>query len=251
VSPTLTTFLFEAANFLVLAAVLGWLFFKPVRQALADRRARLASEEQQAADKLADADRAQQQIDADRSQLQEELNELRAREVETARKQADQLLADARTAAARELEASHRRAVRLSETQQDRLAQAAALAAADTVAQLLEQIGGPEIHTALLRSACQHVRALSPEALAPVKVETATPLSSKDRAILDEALGPAAAGADYRTSKELGVGVRIATGQGLIDASASGLSGFARQALLKHINHRANHHNPLQQANDD
>ena len=40
-SPTLTTFLFEAANFLVLAAVLGWLFFKPVRQALADHRAGL------------------------------------------------------------------------------------------------------------------------------------------------------------------------------------------------------------------
>ena len=31
VSPSWVTFLFEAANFLLLAAVLGWLFFRPVR----------------------------------------------------------------------------------------------------------------------------------------------------------------------------------------------------------------------------
>lgn len=250
-SPTVTTFLFEAANFLVLAAVLGWLFFKPVRQALADRRSRLESEEQQAAERLSEAKDLQQQIATSRAHLQEELNSLRSRELEAARKQVDHLLADARAAAERELETGRRQAARVSETQQDRLAQAAALAAAETVGQLLRQIGGPEIHAALLRSACQQLRALPQDALAPVKVETATPLSSEDRATLDEALGPAAAGADYRTSKELGVGVRIATGQGLIDASASGLAGFARQALVKHINHRTNNHNPLRQANDE
>lgn len=250
-SPTVTTFLFEAANFLVLAGVLGWLFFKPVREAIADRQARITSEEHQAADKLADAERAQQKIEAARAQLQGELNEQRARELEAAKKQADQLITNARIAAELELEASHRQAARLSETQQDRLAQAATQAAADTVAQLLKQIGGPDIHSSLLRAACLQLREFPPNSLPPVKVETAEPLTDEDRAILDEALGTAAAGTDYRTSKELGVGVRISTGQGLIDASVSGLAGYARQALVKHINHRTNHNNPLQQAHDE
>ena len=38
-SPELTNFLFEAANVLTLAAVLGWLFFEPVRAQLDKERA--------------------------------------------------------------------------------------------------------------------------------------------------------------------------------------------------------------------
>ena len=37
-SPTVTTFLFEAANFLTLAPLLGWLFFQPVSDAIQGRR---------------------------------------------------------------------------------------------------------------------------------------------------------------------------------------------------------------------
>ncbi|NJN47909.1 MAG: hypothetical protein HC808_17125, partial [Candidatus Competibacteraceae bacterium] len=49
----MATFLFEAANFLVLAGVLGWLFFKPVRQALIDRQVKFEADAVQAAEKLA------------------------------------------------------------------------------------------------------------------------------------------------------------------------------------------------------
>ncbi len=44
-SSALANFLFEAANFLLLAAALGWLLFKPVRRALDAERARHAREE--------------------------------------------------------------------------------------------------------------------------------------------------------------------------------------------------------------
>ena len=164
-SPTLTTFLFEAANFLVLAAVLGWLFFKPVRQALADRRAKFEADSVQAAEKLAEAEKAQQEIDATRANLQAELNELRTRELEAARRQADQILADARTAAEREREMSHRQAARMSDTQRDTLAEVSAAAAAETVGRLLEQIGGPDLQSALIESACQQLGSLPPDAL--------------------------------------------------------------------------------------
>lgn len=249
-SPTLTTFLFEAANFLVLAAMLGWLFFQPVRQALAERRAKFEADSVQAEQKLAEAEKMQQAIDATRANLQAELNALRTRELEAARRQADQILADARTAAEREREMSRRQAARMSDTQRETLAEVAAAAAAKTVGRLLEQIGGPDLQAALIESACQQLGSLPQDAIAPVKIESAQPLSSQQRTALENALGPAADGADFRTVDGLEVGVRISTGKGLIDASVSGLAQFARHSLVKEMNRRANNHNPLQSTND-
>ena len=249
-SPTLTTFLFEAANFLVLAGVLGWLFFNPVRQALANRRAKFEADAAQAAEKLAAAETVQREIDAARRSLKAELNELRTRELEAARRQAEQILADARTAAEREREMSRRQAAQLSETQRSTLADVSARAAAATVGHLLEQIGGPDLHSALVASACRQLGSMPPVALAPVKIESAQQLSPQQRAALSSALGPAAATADFRTVDGLGSGVRISTGVGLIDATASGLTQFARQSLTKEMNRRANNHNPLQSFND-
>lgn len=249
-SPTITTFLFEAANFLVLAAVLGWLFFKPIRQALDDRRTRIESELQEAAQKLAEAEHRNQEVDAARANLQGELNELRTRELEAAQRKADQLLADARLAAERELALARSQAARMSEMQRDTIAQAAAAAAAETVGKLLEQISGRDLESALIDSACRQLRSLPPDAIAPVKVESAKPLSPQQRAALEDALGRAAAAAEFRTVDDLAGGVRISTGKGLIDASVIGLSSFARRSLVKELNLRANNHNPLQAADD-
>ena len=47
-SASWVTFVFEAANFLVLAALLGRLFFRPVRDALERRRAELEGEREAA-----------------------------------------------------------------------------------------------------------------------------------------------------------------------------------------------------------
>ena len=103
-NPTLTTFLFEMANFLVLAAALGWLFFKPVRQALMDYRTKLEADNELAAQKLAEADKVHQQMSDARSQLQAELAERRASELAELRQQAERIVADARSTAERERE---------------------------------------------------------------------------------------------------------------------------------------------------
>jgi F0F1-type ATP synthase membrane subunit b/b' len=250
VSPTLTTFLFETANFLVLAAVLGWLFFKPVRQALADRQAKFESETRLAAKKLAEAEQAQQEINATRANLQAELNEQRAREFASVKKQADELLDEARAIAKRESDISRRLAARMSDTQKETLAQVAAAAAGNTVGHLLEQIRGPELHAALVESACEQLRSLPKEEISPVKVESTQTLSTEQLSKLRDELGSAADGADFRTIDGLGAGIRISTGKGLIDASVSGLSQFARQSLVSEMSLRANNHNPLQDSND-
>ncbi|MCA9129880.1 MAG: ATP synthase F0 subunit B [Planctomycetales bacterium] len=249
-SPTLTTFLFEAANFLVLAAVLGWLFFKPVRRALADRREKFESDNRQAAQKLAEAEKTQQEINETRAKLQAELNEMRTREMETARQQADQILREARSAAAREREMSHRLAAQMSGTQRDILAEVSAAAAADTVGRLLRQIGGPALQSALVASACEQLRSLPQDGVAPVKVESSQPLSPDQLASLKNALGAAADTADFRTVDGLGDGVRVSTGKGLIDASVGGLVQFASQSLVKEMSNRANSQQPMQSIQD-
>lgn len=249
-SPTLTTFLYEAANFLVLATVLGWLFFKPVRQALADRQAKFESESRLAAQKLYEAEKVQQEINAKRARLQAELKEQRTREVTAARKQADQLLDEARMAAQREREVTRRQAARMSETQQDTWAQVAAAAAGATVGRLLEQIGGPDLQSALIEAACQQLRSFPKDAISPVKIESTQCLSDSQVAKLKDALGSAADAAEFRTADGLGTGIRISTGKGLIDATTSGLTQFARQSLVSQMNLRSNNHNPLQHFND-
>lgn len=249
-SPTLTTFLFETANFLVLAAVLGWLFFKPVRQALANRQAELESAAQTAAKKLAEAEHAQQEINTAHASLQAELNEQRGREVAAAKKQADELLNKARASAQRERDMSRRLAARMSDAQQETLAQVAAAAAGDTVEHLLKQIGGPELHAALVESACEQLRSLPQESISPIKIESTQGLSAGQLGQLRDVLGSAVDKADIRTIDGLGAGIRISTGRGLIDASVSGLSQFARQSLVTEMNIRAHNHNPLQKSND-
>ena len=53
---SLWTFAFELANFVALAALLSWLFFKPVRKAVEHQRARTQRIEQNAEQKLAEAE---------------------------------------------------------------------------------------------------------------------------------------------------------------------------------------------------
>ncbi len=249
-SPTLTTFLYEAANFLVLAAALGWFFFKPVRQALVDRRAKMEADSVQAAQQLAEAEKMRQETDRTRANLQAEMNELRARELEAARRQAEQIVSDARAVAQRQRELSERQAAQMSDSQRATLADVSAAAAAETVGRLLTQIGGPELQSALIDSACQQLRRLPQDGIGPVKIESAQPLDANQRTLITEALGTAGAGADFRTVDGLGDGVRISTGKGLIDASVKGLVQFASQSLVKQMHHRANNHNPLQNIND-
>jgi F0F1-type ATP synthase membrane subunit b/b' len=250
VSPTVTTFLFEAANFLVLAAVLGWLFFKPVRQAIADHRTKFEADNQHAAQNLAESETMRKEIQDAHANLQTELNERRAIELATIKVQADQVLAEAHAAADREREQSHLQAARMSDSQRDTLAEVAAAAAASAVGELLQQINGPELQSALIQSACRQLEQLSQDSIAPVKIESASPLSAEQIAAIKSQLGAAGNSADFRTAEEIGVGVRISTANGLIDASASGLSHFTRHSLVKELQHRANNHNPMQSVND-
>lgn len=239
-SPQVTTFLLEAANFLVLAAALSWLFFRPIRKAIADRRSKLAEQELSAEQKLADAQQAEEQAQASHKQFQAELEQLRAKELAAAKEHAEHIVAEARAAANAQLETARRRAAQLSDTQRDQLSAAAAAAAGELVRRLLVDIDGPDLQSALLQAACGQLAELPAGPMLPVKVESAQPLSPPDRKMLEAALGESGDAAEFLTAPELMEGVRITTRQGLVDASVHGLAQYARHALTSQMKRAAN-----------
>ncbi len=204
-SPTLTTFLFEVANFLLLAGALGWLFFKPVRQALADHRAKFEADNLQAAESLAEAERLRQEISAARENLQAELNEQRSRELEAAHLQADrnfwrthapQLIANCSRASVKRRGCRTLSGIGWRKSPRRRRRKRWGGCWNKSVVR--------NCNPHLIQSACRQLEAFPQEAIAPVKFESNQPLSAADMAMLKAALGPAGDSADFRTVDDLG-----------------------------------------------
>ncbi|NOJ77205.1 hypothetical protein [Myxococcus xanthus] len=223
-SPALTNFLFEAANFLVLAAVLGWLLFKPVRRALDAEQARHAQETEAARHLREEAEVLAREARAER--------EAAGREREARRRE---MLASARNEALQAAEASKRAQVaerqRMEKELQDwRDASASELVdtvgriAAESVRRLLSAFDGPALDLALVRAACAELDSVPVEARGAALVESARPLDARSRTLLEEALG---GGVHERVVGELGAGVRVTTPAGQVDATAVAV---ARQA---------------------
>jgi F-type H+-transporting ATPase subunit b len=232
VSPSWVTFLFEAANFLLLAALLGWAFFRPIRAALERRRARLEAEERDAAEKRAEAERALAAVAARRKELEGSLASLREAARDEAERERSSLLDAAREQAQRERETLKTELASLRRGQARRVAGDAASAAREIVARLLERIEGPDLEQALVDAARRELAALAAAGpVAPVIVEATGALEPAVLDSLAEAAGVARSDVSAREVPELGAGVRILTARGLIDASAAGLAAHAERAL--------------------
>ncbi len=229
------TFVFEIANFIALAAALGWLFFKPVRAAIENQQAAARQVREVAAQKLAEADRLRQQVDAQRANLATELDAMRTQAAEQTKREAQQQIADTLAEIARERDRYKREVVNIDQSQTAKLALAVAGAAQQAMTQLLQQIKGPELEQALLRAACRELRALGADSLAPVTIESATELDGGSKELLQDALGSAAASTHFRIVPELLGGVRVSTSRGLVDASIAGLANFTEHALSSQL----------------
>ncbi len=230
-SDSLTTFLFELANFLSLAAVLGWLFFKPVRTALANQRAKARAQEQQAAQTLSDAERLRADIDAQRHALAAELDEMRAKAREVARQEAAQLVAEARTQIERERASLKREAMQIDKVQTAKVAGLVASATHAALRRFLRQIEGPDLERSLISAACRELDAFSNNSIAPATVESAAPLDQAARQAIEASLGARASRRCFVSCQISAAALRIATAHGLIDASVAGLADFAKKSL--------------------
>ncbi len=230
-SPPLTTFLFEAANFLVLAGVLTWLLFRPVRSAIEKRRESIAREHQQAAEKLADADRMRAEIAERLNQLDEELRAQRETAKKEAGEEAERIVAETREAAERERAALKRQMAYLEHARVERLSNIIAATTGQAVGRLLQDIADSDLDEALLKEGRSRLASFNGKKIAPVIVESARKLTDEERINLQNALKEAGQTIEFRVAEELKVGLRISTNQGLIDLSGAGLAEFAERSL--------------------
>lgn len=230
-SPALTTFLFEAANFLVLGGVLSWLFFKPVRDAIERRREALKKQTDDAAAKLAEAEDMRSELEQRLSTFEHELEEQRNKARVAAEEQVEQILKSARETAHREADAAKHRLTHLQRSQRQRLARAVAETTGAAVDRLLRQLDQPDLNHALTMAACRQIKAFDGNSLAPVRVESARTLDEVDRRALLEALGQAGESVEFHVIDDLGIGLRVVTNRGLVDVSSTGLSTFAEHQL--------------------
>jgi F-type H+-transporting ATPase subunit b len=237
VSDSLSTFLIEAANFLILAAVLSWVFFRPIRNALARRQAAMRQQTDEIAARLADAERKKTDFDRRLASLEQELDQRRSEAETAAEQETAQIIAAARETARRETQTARKRLAGLEQGQLERLSRVVAESAGAAVDRLLRSLEQPALAQALVDAACRQIREFDGNSLAPVRVESAEPLDKPARDSLLAALGPAGESAQFLVVEDLGAGLRVATARGLIDVSAAGLAGFAERTLAERLSH--------------
>ena len=231
-SPTLTTFLVELVNFLLLVALVGWLLFKPVRSAL---QTRLAAEQRQAdelATRAAEAERLQAELERRHRAFQEETAELRKQHVARANEEAAAIVAGAREAAVRERESVQRVLGHLERAEVERLSAAVAAVTRESVARLLTTLDLVELETGLMRAACRQIESLGDRPLGAVLVESARPLDGGQETAIRATLDGHAASTEFRITPHLRAGVRVTTAMGLVDASAIGIAAQAEADLM-------------------
>jgi F0F1-type ATP synthase membrane subunit b/b' len=226
VSTALADFLFEAANFLLLAAALGWLMFKPVRRALDAERERHDKDVEETkrlraeAESLASAARAAQEAAA------HDAEEHRRESLEGARREAAEIVGSARKAQRADRQHFEHELALQRDAEATALAEAIARIAAESVRTLLLSLDGPGLDAALVRAALTQLDSLPQEARSAAVVECARPLDGESRVLLQRILGEHF---QERIVAELGAGLRVTTAQGQVDASAL---SFARRAAL-------------------
>jgi F0F1-type ATP synthase membrane subunit b/b' len=222
-------------NFLILAAVLGWLLFRPIRQTLAMRRAALAQEREDIAAKRAEVERLQDAIRQRTAAFDAELDQARQNTLAAAQQEAEHIRAEARASAERERAAARSQLAHLEEAQLERLGAAVAAVAGASVQRLLQQLASPDLDRGLGQAACRELQGLQGATLGAVMIEAAHPLDQDTQSALTTVLGDAARTATFRVTPTLGAGLRISTSQGVIDASVTGLAAFAQRVLATRL----------------
>ncbi len=231
-SPTWVTFLFETANFLGLAALLGWLFFRPVRNALEQRREALAEEGKRAAEARTEAEGRAQELAGERRRFEGSLAALRKQVQDEAEQERQRTLTAGREQVERERQALRAELSGLRRGQARAALGDAVEITRELVERLLARIDGPELEAALAGAAGRELGRLAEKGpLEGVIVESAQPLPDERAAALAAAAGVEAGKLEQRVVPELRGGVRVLSSCGLVDASVAGLAAWVGQAL--------------------
>lgn len=230
---SLWTFAFEIANFVMLAGLLGWFFFKPVRNAIEQQQDEARQLEEQSKAKLAYAENIEKELNQKREHVSQELEEMRAAAKRSADREGEQIIAKARADAIEELAQLKGRKIQIEQAQARQLAKFISDKTTNVISKLLKDIDGPDLESALLQASIRQLEPISSSRLAPVSVETATELDAESKIRLCEAIHQPQDSVLFLVIPELIGGLRVSTSQGLVDASIAGLARYAEQELTK------------------
>ena len=234
-SATLMNFLFQTVNFAILAGILSWAFFHPVRNALESRRNAQKQLAEQAASQLAAADQTRQATAAARAALDAEAEQLRDEARGSALHEAAEMLRTAREQIQRERDAAKQQLTAIGRDQLLQLGGMIAATAATVVDRLLRDLNSPDLESALVRAACRRLHEANARPVGEISVESAQPLSDETQAAIKCAIGPETVAVTYRIVPTLGSGIRIQTAHGIIDATSTGLAAFAERTLVERL----------------
>jgi len=226
------TFVFELINFLLLAAALTWLCFRPVRAFIRSREEELRSRSEALALERGEVEQELEKARLLRAEAEAALDRQRSELAETARAEQERLTRALRERAeteharlAKELEA--KRTAELEAWSRDVAEWTTALTQA-----LLGRVKGPTLTHALILRAGRELRELRERgALVDPVFEVAEPLDAGHRALLADAAGCNSEQLQVRLVPELVAGVRLVSAQGVIDASVRGLAEYVGRSL--------------------
>lgn len=223
-------FIFQTINFALLALLLSWLFFNPMRRAVEERRARLDAEVRDAERRLAQAKAAEEEADRKTAELAGRLEAMEAAARETAAQQAKAVIAEANASIQRERDAFTAEQASLARVEAEKAEAGLVDAAATMVRQLLGGIGGPDLDNSLIEAAL----AKCPAGIwGDVVVESARIVNEGIRRKIEAVAGGSVR---YWVDAGLVAGARISGGFGVVDATAVGLALYASKKTVEAIN---------------
>ena len=237
-SPALANFLFETANFLVLAGALAWFSFKPLRKALNAERERHTQQQARLEQMHAEAKSLEQAAHAAQQSLDEQLKQRRAQLLAAAEDEAARIKNQAREAVSVQQRALERDHLAAGQAQGQVFADTLGRITAASLRSLLGHLEGPALDLALVRGACAQLSSMPAAARQAALVETARPLDAATRELLASQL---VGDFEERLAPELGAGVRVTTRAAQVDATAVALARQAAHEVVD-ISAQERHH---------
>jgi F-type H+-transporting ATPase subunit b len=227
-----STVIFQAINFFVLLAILTWFFYRPLQRIMSKREEEIAERIDRAGRRAAEADAEKQQLVARSRQAARRAEELVAEARRRAGEERERLLTEARTEAARLVDAATRTTSEREAAVLSRAETHVADAAVTIAANLIRSAAGEQVHHALLDRLISgglpggpstHLFADDVAAHESLAVESAYPLDDGERArlgaLVSKATGAQTPTIEVSVDPALVAGVRIVSRDLVVDMS--------------------------------
>jgi F-type H+-transporting ATPase subunit b len=212
--------LFEVFNFCLLMAILGRFLYRPVREALRQRREQLEQARREVEAREQEAERARTEFDARRAELEQEADALRSSGRKRGEQEAEHLISEARDAMLRDRERFEDDLAQTERRALGDLRQQVLLLAVEAASRVVGSMELPDIATAYARLGGRRLK----EQLGEVDGERLHVAVSPDaepatvRAALEDVLG--ACDLELTTNTDLVGGVRLHLRDLEVEASA-------------------------------